>query len=54
LPNIRFLLAGGCNLKSGLGAAQTRAGKVAAANPDIERWAQLRATLSDLGRGSSL
>jgi hypothetical protein len=52
VPNIKFLLAADCGLKSGLGAAQTRAGKVAAANPDIERWAQLRTTLSALGRGS--
>jgi hypothetical protein len=49
VPNIKFLLAAGCDLKSGLGAAQVRAAKVAATNPAIERWAQLVATLNALG-----
>lgn len=51
LPNIKFLLAAHCDLASGLGAAQARARKVAAANPGNERWAQFLATLDALSRG---
>ena len=52
LPNIRFLLAGGCDLSSGLVATETRAGKVAAVNPDEKRWAQFHATLAGLRHGT--
>jgi hypothetical protein len=51
LPNVKFFLAADCDLASGLDAAKARAGKVAAANPGDERWAQFRATLGAMGRG---
>jgi hypothetical protein len=50
LPNIEFFLAADCDLASGLDAAKARAGKVAAANPGDERWAQFRTTLGTMGR----
>ena len=51
LPNIKFLLGGGCDLASGLGAAARRADKVEQVNPGDARWPQLVATLAAL-RGS--
>jgi hypothetical protein len=51
LPNIQHLLTAHCDLAAGLAAAETRAGKVAAANPAFERWPQFAATLAALRRG---
>jgi hypothetical protein len=48
LPNIKFLLAGGCDLASGLGAAARRAEKVTQVNPGDPRWPQLVTTLAAL------
>jgi hypothetical protein len=48
LPNIKFFVAGHCNLPSSLGATATRLGKVAEVNPGDQHWAQLRATLTNL------
>ncbi len=53
LSNIRFLVAGGCDLSSGLAAAETRARKVAAVNPGEERWAQFHSTLAGLRGGTT-
>jgi hypothetical protein len=51
LPNIKFLLAGHCDLAPGLGATEKRAEKVTQVNPGEARWPQLVATLAAL-RGS--
>jgi hypothetical protein len=48
LPNIKFLLAGGCDLASGLGAVAKRAEEVTQVNPGDAHWPQLVATLAAL------
>jgi len=50
VPNIGFLLAAHCDLSAGLGAAETRAGKVADVNPGDEKWIKFHAALSALRR----
>jgi hypothetical protein len=50
LSNIDFLLAAHCDLSAGLGAAKTRAGKVADVNPGEEKWIKFHAALSNLRR----
>ena len=50
-PNIKFLLANGCDLSAGLDAAEARAKKVAAALPAFEEWGQFPAALEALRRG---
>jgi len=50
VPNAEFLLAGRCDLTSGLGAAERRLRKVAAVNPGDEHWLQLAAALDALLR----
>jgi hypothetical protein len=51
LPNVRFLLAAGCDLVSGLGATEAHASRMVADNPRDEHWAQFLATLGALRRG---
>jgi hypothetical protein len=48
LPNIKFLLAGRCDLASGLGAVAKRAEQVTQVNPGDGHWPQLVATLAAL------
>jgi hypothetical protein len=50
LPNIKFFLAGRCDLASSLGATARRAEKVREVNPGDARWPQLVATLAALRR----
>lgn len=52
MPNIRYLLAGHCDLASALDAAETRANKVAGVNPATERSAKVHATLEMLRHGN--
>jgi hypothetical protein len=50
LPNIKFLVAGGCDLDAGLGAAAARVGKDM--NSGDQRWESFRATLLALRKKS--
>jgi hypothetical protein len=45
LPNIKFLVAGGCGLNGGLDAAAGRVRKITAVNPRDERWSAFLSTL---------
>jgi len=48
VPNIKFLVAGGCDLAGGLGAATARIDKIVAVNQRDPHWQELRSTLAAL------